>query len=167
MTQSTLPPGFEVTHTFSPGDLGELIRIHGVQNFADYGFNPTHEAYCAQIAAEFLIGPNLPRSRAWLVKKEGKVVGSVLIVEREDNFAQLRLLFVDRSARGAGLGRWLVEESVRYSRQAGFRGVHLWTVEGLDRAIHLYEAIGFRRTGESTSEEWGRKSVEVRFDLAL
>ena len=164
---TTLPEGFEVAHTFSPGDLGELIRIHGIQNFADYGFNVAHEAYCARIAAEFIIGSNLPRSRAWLVKKETTVVGSILIIEREDNLAQLRLLFVDRSVRGEGVGRWLVEESVRYSRDAGFRGVYLWTVEGLDRAIRIYEAVGFRRTSESVSEGWGRKSVEVRFDLTF
>jgi GNAT superfamily N-acetyltransferase len=164
---TTLPEGFEVAHTFSPGDLGELIRMHGIQNFADYGFNVVHEACCARIAAEFIIGSNLPRSRAWLVKKETRVVGSILIIERDDNLAQLRLLFVDRSVRGAGVGRWLVEESVRYSRDAGFRGVYLWTVEGLDRAIRMYEAVGFRRTSESVSEGWGRKSVEVRFDLTL
>ena len=162
---TTLPEGFEVAHTFSPGDLGELIRIHGIQDFADYGSNVAHEAYCARIAAEFIISSNLPRSRAWLV--ETTVVGSILIIERDDNLAQLRLLFVDRSVRGGGVGRWLVEESVRYSRDAGFRGVYLWTVEGLDRAIRIYEAVGFRRTSESVLEGWGRKSVEVRFDLTF
>jgi GNAT superfamily N-acetyltransferase len=100
-------------------------------------------------------------------EKGNQVVGSILIIERDDNLAQLRLLFVDRSVRGAGVGRWLVEESVRYSRDAGFRGVYLWTVEGLDRAIRMYEAVGFRRTSESVSEGWGRKSVEVRFDLTF
>ena len=41
-------------------------------------------------------------------------MGSIFIIERPKNQAQLRLLFVDRSVRGLGLGRWLVEESICY-----------------------------------------------------
>ena len=89
-----------IHHEFVPGDLGQLIYIHGMQNFADYGFNHVHEAYCARVAVEFILCPEKGRSRAWLAKKEEKVVGSIFIVERPDNQAQLRLLFVDRSARG-------------------------------------------------------------------
>jgi GNAT superfamily N-acetyltransferase len=159
--------GISVHHDFAPGDLGWLIYIHGVENFADYGFNHIHEAYCAQIAVEFILGPEKRRSRAWLAKKEGKVVGSIFIVERPHNQAQLRLLFVDRSVRGVGLGRWLVEESICYCRTHEFNVVYLWTVEGLDRAISIYESVGFNRVAEKSVEEWGSTSLEIRFDLNL
>jgi GNAT superfamily N-acetyltransferase len=152
---------------FAPGDLGRLIYMHGVQNFADYDFNHVHEAYCAQIAAEFILSPEKGRSRVWLAKKEGMVVGSIFIIERPDNQAQLRLLFVDRSVRGLGLGRWLVEESIRYCRAKGFSVVYLWTVKGLDRAIRIYESVGFAPVTEKSVEEWGKTNLEVRFDLNL
>jgi GNAT superfamily N-acetyltransferase len=159
--------GISIHADFAPGDLGQLIYIHGVQNFADYGFNHVHEAYCAQIAVEFILCPEKGRSRAWLAKKEGKVVGSIFIVERPNNQAQLRLLFVDRSVRGVGLGRWLVEESIRYCRTEGFSVVYLWTVKGLERAIWIYESIGFRPVAEKSVEEWGKTNLEIRFDLDL
>jgi len=159
--------GISIHADFAPGDLGQLIYIHGVQNFADYGFNHVHEAYCAQIAVEFILCPEKGRSRAWLAKKEGKVVGSIFIIERPNNQAQLRLLFVDRSVRGVGLGRWLVEESIRYCRAEGFSVVYLWTVKGLERAIWIYESIGFRPAAEKSVEEWGKTNLEIRFDLDL
>lgn len=170
--KSTLPEevqksGISVHEAFLPGDLGQLVYIHGIQNFADYGFNQVHEAYCAKIAAEFILEQNVKRSRAWLTKKDGKVVGSIFVVERPDNQAQIRLLFVDKEVRGIGLGRWLVQESVRYSREAGFDSVFLWTVEGLDRAASIYEAAGFVRTERKPDSSWGRQSVEVRYKLAL
>src|ERR1700722_5979051 len=112
--------GISIHSDFSPGDLGQLVHIHGVQNFADYGFNHVHEAYCAKIAVELILERNKRRSRAWLAKKEDKIVGSILIVERPNNQAQLRLLFVDLTVRGIGLGRWLVEESIGYCRAGGF-----------------------------------------------
>jgi GNAT superfamily N-acetyltransferase len=162
-----LQAGISIDQEFCPGDLGQLIYIHGVQNFADYGFNYVHEAYCARIAVEFVLDPDKRRSRAWLARKEGKVVGSIFIVERPDNQAQLRLLFVDRTVRGVGLGRWLVEESICYCRECGFDLVYLWTVAGLDRAIAIYESVGFIRVADMTVEEWGKRSLEIRYDLRL
>jgi GNAT superfamily N-acetyltransferase len=159
--------GISIYHDFAPGDLGQLIYIHGVQNYSDYGFNHIHEAYCAQIAVEYILCQEKKRSSAWLAKKEQLVVGSIFIIERPHNEAQLRLLFVDRQVRGIGLGRWLVEESVRCCRNAGFGSVYLWTVEGLDRAIAIYESVGFIRVTEKTAEQWGKPSQEVRFDLNL
>jgi GNAT superfamily N-acetyltransferase len=159
--------GISICHDFAPGDLGQLIYLHGIQNFADYGYNHVHEAYCARIAVEFVLGADKGRSRAWLAKKQGKVVGSIFIVERPDNQAQLRLLFVDRLLRGVGLGRWLVEESISYCRACEFDLVYLWTVQGLERAIAIYESVGFSRVAEKSVVEWGKSSLEIRFDLNL
>jgi GNAT superfamily N-acetyltransferase len=156
-----------IHHDFAPGDLGQLIYIHGLQNFADYGFNQVHEAYCAQIAVDFILSSEKGRSRAWLAKKSDKVVGSIFIMERPNNQAQLRLLFVDRSMRGLGLGRWLTEESIHYSRSKEFSTVYLWTVRGLDRAISLYESVGFSPVEEKRIKEWGTETVEIRYDLRL
>jgi GNAT superfamily N-acetyltransferase len=159
--------GISIHSEFAPGDLGQLIQIHGVQNHADYGFNAIHEAYCAQIGVEFVLDRKRGRSRAWLAKQGDRVVGSVLIIERPGNQAQLRLLFVERSVRGLGLGRWLVEESIRYCRFAGFSVVYLWTVEGLGRAISIYESVGFAKVAAKPSDEWGGENLEIRFDLDL
>jgi GNAT superfamily N-acetyltransferase len=165
--QKLLNAGISITDTFEPGDLGRLIEIHGIQNFQDYGFSPIHEAYCAQIATQFIINPSPGRSKAWLAKKDRTVVGSVLICEVPDNIAQLRLLFADKSVRGAGLGRWLTEDSVQYCREAGFKKVFLWTVDGLERAIAIYQSLGFKLAEEKTHYVWGRESRELRFDLDL
>jgi len=172
MTPRSVPPklldaGISISHAFEPGDLGRLIEIHGIQNFEDYGFSHVHEAYCAQIASDFMLNPNPGRSKAWLAKKDADVVGSVLICELPDDVAQLRLLFADKSVRGSGLGRWLTEDSVRYCREAGFKEVFLWTVDGLERAISIYKSIGFKLTEEKTQMVWGRESRELRFDLVL
>jgi GNAT superfamily N-acetyltransferase len=159
--------GISIYSEFAPGDLGQIIYLHGVQNHADYGFNEIHEAYCAQIAVDFILDGKKGRSRAWLAKQADRIVGSILIIERPENQAQLRLLFVDRSVRGLGLGRWLVEESIRYCRSVGFKVVYLWTVEGLGRAISIYVSVGFVKVAERPIDEWGGENLELRFDLEL
>ena len=159
--------GVTVQHKFEPGDLGALIHIHGVQNLRDYGFNEIHEAYCARVATDFILNPSPWRSRVWLTRMAGAINGSVFICELPGNVAQLRLLFVDTSARGLGLGRWLVEEAVRYCREAGFSSMFLWTVEGLASAQTLYTSCGFVVTETKPNKEWREESREVRYELQL
>jgi len=91
----------------------------------------------------------------------------VFICEPEEGVAQLRLLFVDESARGLGLGRWLVEEAVSYSRDAGFKRIFLWTVEGLDRAKSVYTSLGFVVTETKGNQDWREEAREVRYDLSF
>jgi GNAT superfamily N-acetyltransferase len=159
--------GIVIDHHWKPGDLGYLIYLHGIQNFEDYGFNAVHEAYCAKIAADFILNLYQDRSLAWIARRGEEIAGSVLIIERPANEAQLRLLFVAKSLRGIGLGRWLVEEAIRYSGSRGFDRIYLWTVDGLDRAITIYESLGFKRSEEKVIEQWGKASTEIRFDLHL
>ena len=167
LTPALVQAGITVDHTFRPGDLGELIRIHGIGNDRDYGFNAVHEAYCARIATDFIIDGGGQRGRVWLARRSGRIIGSVFIVETADNVAQLRLLYVDDSARGLRLGRWLVEAAVAHCREAGFVSLFLWTVEGLDRAIHLYSEAGFAVTQRKPVQAWGRIAQELRYELTL
>lgn len=159
--------GVVIGHEFEPGDLGELIRIHGVRNFRDYGYDARHEAYCARIASDFLIDGGGPRGRAWLAKRDGRVLGSLLIVETPGNRAQLRILFVDDALRGLGLGRWLVEDALRHCRESGFDAVFLWTVEGLDRAAAIYRRCGFDIVERKPGDGWGGTITELRYELDL
>lgn len=159
--------GIVIAHAFAPGDLGELVRIHGVGNARDYGYTVWHEAYCARIAADFLIDGGGARGRVWLAKKDGAMVGSVFIVEQPDNAAQLRLLYAADAARGLGLGRWLVEAAVAHCRTAGFSSMFLWTAEGLHGARHIYESLGFVLVQTKAAEGWGVETHELRFALEL
>lgn len=166
-TEKLRAAGFVISDRFEPGDLGELIRIHGLQNFRDYGFDARHEAYCARIASDFVIDGGGERGRVWLAKRGGQVIGSVLVVETTADRAQLRILFVDERARGLGLGRWLVEAAVQHCREARFRSVFLWTVEGLERAVAIYAGLGFKVVERRCSEGWGGPVTELRYELTL
>jgi GNAT superfamily N-acetyltransferase len=71
-------------------------------------------------------------------------VGCVFRVERASTVAQLRLLLLDPSARGAGLGSRLVDECIRFSGASGYRRLMLWTQANLRVARHIDLKKGFR-----------------------
>lgn len=107
------------------------------------------------------------RERIWIVEKEGKIVCSSAMVRFSESEAQLRWLLLDRSVRGIGLGRQLVEEALKFSSDAGYLDIFLWTVKSLTAATKLYDSFGFRKTQEETHEIWGGVVTEVRYELKL
>jgi GNAT superfamily N-acetyltransferase len=151
-----------------PGDMGQVIALHGVLYAQEFGFDRGFEAYVAETVAEYgrLARPAL--DRLWIAERGGQQVGSIAIVGREGGAAQLRWFLVHPDARGTGLGRRLVSEALEFCRSAGYRSVYLWTVNGLDAAAHVYLGAGFRKTEtKPPALLWGARLAEERYDLEL
>ena len=126
------------------GDLGWVVHRHGVLYSGERGWGPWFEGLVGGVAARFLAGHDPARERCWIAELDGARVGSVMIVSGGRTTARLRLLLVEPSARGRGIGDRLVQECIAFARGAGYRRVVLWTDADLAGARRLYERTGFR-----------------------
>ncbi len=149
-----------------PGDIGEMVRMHGDVYAREYGYSMGFEAYVAGTMAAYT-WPLAGREKLWLLEKDGALVGSIAIVAASESQAQLRWLLLDSSLRGKGLGNMLVKEAVTFSRVSGYSGIVLWTVSTLTAATTLYRRAGFTLTEQKTHELWGAVRTEERYDLRL
>jgi DNA-binding MarR family transcriptional regulator/GNAT superfamily N-acetyltransferase len=149
------------------GDMGWVIHRHGVLYAEEYGFDERFEALVAQIAAEFIQNFDVKRERCWIAERDGAIVGSVFLVKKSDRVAKLRLLLVEPSARGLGIGGRLVEECVRFARRAGYRKITLWTQSTLDAARHIYRKAGFRVVKRERHQSFGHKLTGETWELSL
>jgi ribosomal protein S18 acetylase RimI-like enzyme len=157
----------EIRKSFKPGDLGSVIKLHGVLYGQEYGLDHTFEGHVASGIGEFAKQFDSNKDLFMVAEEHGDVVGSVAINGLPDHTAQLRWFLLHPSVRGAGVGKSLLTEALDFCRERRFKSVCLWTISELKAAAHLYRQAGFTITGEKTYEFWGGIRTEQRYDLVL
>jgi GNAT superfamily N-acetyltransferase len=154
-------------HLIIPGDIGQLIQLHGTLYYEEYGYDETFEAYVARGLAEFVLNFDEERERIWLAEDEGIIIGSIAIVKFSEDVAQLRWYLLHPDHRGKGIGKKLIEEAILFCRQKKYKSCFLWTTSELTAAAYLYKKAGFVKTEENTHVVWGVERTEERYDLVL
>jgi GNAT superfamily N-acetyltransferase len=149
------------------GDMGWIADRHGALYGEEYGLNHKMEAYVAEVVAKFLREFDPAREHCWIAEQSGIRIGSVFIVKENDAVARLRMLLVEPKARGLGVGRRLVEECIRFSHQAGYREIVLWTHSILIAARNIYASLGFAIEETETHDEFGPELVGETWRLRL
>ncbi|MGH8175594.1 MAG: bifunctional helix-turn-helix transcriptional regulator/GNAT family N-acetyltransferase [Steroidobacter sp.] len=162
------PPVAAITlREHRPGDIGWIIHKHGLLYAQEYGWNEEFEALVAEICAQFIRSFEPASEHCWIAEREGAPVGCIMLVRHSRSVAKLRLLLVDSSQRGRGVGEKLVDECLRFARAAGYRKMVLWTQSVLTGARRIYEAKGFKLVKSEPHESFGAKLVGETWELTL
>jgi DNA-binding MarR family transcriptional regulator/GNAT superfamily N-acetyltransferase len=152
-----------------PGDMGWVVHRQAVLYAQEYGWDETYEALISRIVADFIDHFDPKRERCWIAERDGEIVGSVFLIKHRERagVAQLRLLYVERTARGLGIGRRLVHECTEFARGTGYKTITLWTNSVLLSARKIYEAEGYRLVSEKPHHSFGQDLVGQTWELEL
>lgn len=165
--QQGAPAGHCTLRPLRPGDLGWVVHRHGALYWQEYGWDEQFEALVARIVADYVDRGVRERQNAWIAEVDGRPAGCAFCTRKDDVTAQLRLLLVEPSARGRGVGSRLVEECLRFARAADYQRMTLWTNDVLRDARRLYERAGFTLDREEAHHSFGRDLVGQHWSRPL
>jgi len=158
-----------------PGDMGWVISRHGAIYAQEYGWDIAFEGLVAQIVGHYVEHFDAKREACWIAERDGQNVGCVFLVQARDEksgkpergVAQLRLLIVEPSTRGLGIGGRLVAECERFARNGGYKRIKLWTQSSLKAARAIYAKAGYRLVSSEPHHSFGADLVGEMWELAL
>jgi putative acetyltransferase len=82
----------------------------------------------------------------FVAEMQGGIVGGGGIYPTDGlpaDTCELVKMYLLPHARGTGLGRTLIEESLAFAKQAGYKQVYLETMPELKQALNVYAKFGF------------------------
>jgi DNA-binding MarR family transcriptional regulator/GNAT superfamily N-acetyltransferase len=151
------------------GDLGWVIARHGELYEQEYGWNQRFMSLVARVVADYIDSYDPARECCWIAERDGINVGSVFVTKdlKRAGVAKLRLLLVEPSARGLGIGARLVDECTRFARAAGYHTLSLWTNSVLTSARKIYAAAGYTLVRTEDHDTFGVPLTSETWELPL
>jgi GNAT superfamily N-acetyltransferase len=156
-----------VLRTPIDADYEWVVRRHGELYATEYGWDESFETLVAGVVEEHVEHGDLEREAGWIAELDGERVGCIFCMQRNDDVAQLRILLVEPTARGMGVGSRLVEECISFAKQAGYKQMMLWTNDVLTDARRIYERNGFHLIEEERHHSFGHDLVGQNWWLDL
>ncbi len=147
-------PGLEVRPVRAE-ELEEVGRLTKEVYVGD-GFMAADDAYVLELVDTTR---RTREAEVWVAVEGDAVLGSVTFCPvgsayREigrDGEGEFRMLAVSPAARGRGVGRALVELCLRRSRELGYAGVRMSSMDRMISAHRVYERLGFTRAPQ---DDW-------------
>jgi putative acetyltransferase len=93
-----------------------------------------------------------PGSVYFIAEMDGEVLGGCGIFPTEGlptATCELVKLYLNKSARGTGLGKQLLLKSMEWAKQNGYDQLYLESMPELSKAVSIYEKVGFEKLSQA------------------
>lgn len=122
--------------------LAKVIRTA----LAEFGANKPGTVYFDPTTDALFELFRTPGSFYFVATQDEKVIGGCGIFPTENlpnGTCELVKLYVAKEARGTGLGKQLMEQSMSWAKENGYSHVYLESMPELKKAVSIYENVGF------------------------
>ncbi len=102
----------------------------------------------------------------WVAKVNGKIIGTISLLDIGSRQGALRKMFVDKNYRGKefGVGQKLLNTLLVWTKHKGFTEIFLGTTEKFIAAQRFYEKNGFKKIEkQELPETFPIMEVDIKF----
>ena len=131
--------------TIQPSDnpfIAKVIR----DTLAEFGANHPGTVYYDETTDHLSDLFSVKGSTYFIAEEDGVILGGVGIYPTEglpEDTCELVKMYLVPSARNKGLGGLLINKSLEYAKEAGYKQVYLESMPELQKALSVYEKFGF------------------------
>ena len=86
-----------------------------------------------------------PSGAILLAKYQGEIIGCVAVRPLKGDICEMKRLWVRPEFQGLSAGRLLAESIIKKARELGYKTMQLDTLQRLNKAIKLYQQLGFKQ----------------------
>jgi putative acetyltransferase len=130
-----------IRHSDNP-ILSKIVK----DTLAEFGANHPNTVYYDPTTDTLFEVFLAPRSHYFVAELNGEVVGGGGIYPTDDlpeDTCELVKMYLLPKARGLGLGRTLIEKSIAWAKDAGYKQIYLESMPELKKALQVYAKFGF------------------------
>lgn len=98
---------------------------------------------------------NKPKSFLWIAETNGEVLGCCGVFPTKGlpkGYAELVKYYLSKEVRGLGIGKQLMEKSILYAKEMGYKSLYIESFPQFSKAVRIYEKIGFEKINHALGE---------------
>ncbi len=143
-----------ITHSLSQTDLNDICDATDAAIEGGGGFGWLHVPERAMLERYWQGVIAAPTRLLFVARLDGTICGTTQLIlppgnnEAQSHMVQMTTNFVAPWARGHGLARMLLETVEAKAREMGYAVINLDVRQTMEKAIALYEAMGYVKFGE-------------------
>lgn len=145
--------------------LAQVIR----RALEEQGNNKQGTIYTDPLLLNMSSGYQTKNSIYYVVLENNKLIGGCGIApipNQKNNYCELQRMFINKEARGKGIGAELMRLCLDFAKKAGYDLVYIETFDNMHEAIKLYERSGFNYI-DSAMGNTGHFSCDVYMTKSL
>jgi N-acetylglutamate synthase-like GNAT family acetyltransferase len=107
-----------------------------------------------------------PGGNIFFVKDNEEILGCVALMKMEDNIFELTKMAITPAAQGKKIGQQLMEHTVKFAKNKGWKKLIIYSNRSLENAIYIYKKYGFVEIPIEKNNPYSRGDIKMELILS-
>ena len=107
-----------------------------------------------------------PGGTIFFIQQNDLLIACVALMKIEDGIFELTKMAVKPEYRGKKIGHDLLEHSLDFAKNSGWKKLIIYSNRKLENAIHLYEKFGFQEIPIEENNPYSRGDIKMELKLS-